>query len=78
VTIGPNSVVGAGAVVTRSVPPNVLAAGNPAKPVMTIQQYSEWALAATPNYDVQEYLKDKRSVLEKIAIKGTAARARPE
>ena len=78
VTIGPNSVVGAGAVVTRSVPPNVLAAGNPAKPVMTVNQYAEWALAATPSYDVQEYLKDKRSVLEKIAIRGKAARAGPD
>lgn len=31
VTIGDNSVVGAGAVVTRDIPPNVLAAGNPAR-----------------------------------------------
>ena len=31
VTIGANSVVGAGAVVTRDVPPNVVVAGNPAR-----------------------------------------------
>jgi maltose O-acetyltransferase len=31
VTIGKNSVIGAGSVVTRDVPPNVLAAGLPAK-----------------------------------------------
>ena len=30
VTIGENSVVAAGAVVTKSVPPNVVVAGNPA------------------------------------------------
>ena len=30
-TIGENSIVGAGSVVTRSVPPNVVVAGNPAK-----------------------------------------------
>ncbi len=78
VTIGPNSVVGAGAVVTRSVPPNVLAAGNPAKPVMTINQYAEWSLASTPSYDVQEYLTDKRAVLEKITVKGAARRAEPK
>ncbi len=36
VTIGENSVVGAGAVVTRSLPPNCVAAGNPAKVIKTI------------------------------------------
>jgi acetyltransferase-like isoleucine patch superfamily enzyme len=33
VTIGENSIVGAGAVVTRDVPPNVVVAGNPARVV---------------------------------------------
>jgi galactoside O-acetyltransferase len=33
VTIGENAVVGAGAVVTRDIPPNCLAVGVPAKPV---------------------------------------------
>ncbi|MEU5251891.1 sugar O-acetyltransferase [Streptomyces longwoodensis] len=33
VTIGHNSVIGAGSVVTRDVPPNVVAVGNPARPV---------------------------------------------
>jgi acetyltransferase-like isoleucine patch superfamily enzyme len=33
VRIGDNSIVGAGAVVTRDVPPNTVVAGNPAKPV---------------------------------------------
>ncbi|MGN9812135.1 sugar O-acetyltransferase [Micromonospora sp. BQ11] len=33
VTVGENTVVGAGAVVTKDLPPNVVAVGNPARPV---------------------------------------------
>lgn len=36
VTIGENSVVGAGSLVTKSIPPKVLAAGNPAKVIRNI------------------------------------------
>ncbi|KAD3632974.1 sugar O-acetyltransferase [Arthrobacter yangruifuii] len=36
ITVGENSVVGAGAVVTRDVPPNTVVVGNPAKPVRTV------------------------------------------
>ena len=36
VTIGENSVVGAGSVVTKSIPPYVVAAGNPAKIIKEI------------------------------------------
>lgn len=63
VTIGPDSVIAAGAVVSRSIPGGVLAAGNPAKSVMTVHQYAEWCLAATPDYDEQEYRRNKRAVL---------------
>lgn len=69
VTIGPNTVVAAGSVVTRNAPPNTLVAGNPAKPVMSIQQYAEWSLAFTPEYDVAEYKRNKRAFLEKYYLK---------
>lgn len=38
VTIGKNSVIGAGAVVTRDIPPNAIAAGNPAKVIKHISE----------------------------------------
>lgn len=39
VTIGPNSIVGAGSVVTRDVPPHTIAAGNPARVVSSVGEY---------------------------------------
>ena len=37
VTIGAHSVIGAGSVVTRSIPPGVFAAGNPCRPIREIK-----------------------------------------
>ncbi len=37
VSVGDNSIIGAGAVVTKDVPPNVIAAGNPAKIIKHIE-----------------------------------------
>jgi maltose O-acetyltransferase len=41
VEIGPRSIVGAGSVVLRSVPPETVAAGNPAKVICTLDEYLE-------------------------------------
>jgi len=40
VTIGANTVVGAGAVVTRDLPPDVVAVGNPARVIRSIEESS--------------------------------------
>jgi maltose O-acetyltransferase len=39
VTIGENSIIGAGSVVVHSIPPNVVAAGNPAKVICTLEEF---------------------------------------
>jgi maltose O-acetyltransferase len=39
VTVGPNSIVGAGAVVTRDVAPNTIVAGNPARVIGSVDDY---------------------------------------
>ena len=75
VTIGPNSVVAAGSVVSRNIPPGVLAAGNPAKPVMTTHQYAEWSLAATPDYNEDDYHKNKKEFLLKFRMRGSSPKA---
>lgn len=41
VTIGDNCIVGAGSVVTKSVPSNSVIAGNPAKIICSVEQYTE-------------------------------------
>ena len=41
IIIGPNSIVGAGSVVTKDVPADTIAAGNPAKAISSIEDYIE-------------------------------------
>ncbi len=46
VTVGPSSIVGAGSVVTRDVPPGTVAAGVPARVLCTLDEYVEKYRAA--------------------------------
>ena len=39
VTIGPNSIIGSGSIVTKDVPPDSVAAGNPAKVICSVAEY---------------------------------------
>jgi acetyltransferase-like isoleucine patch superfamily enzyme len=66
VEIGPNSVVAAGSVVTKSVPPNSLAMGVPARVFMTTEEYARQSLATSPTYDVEAYRRDKEAELLRI------------
>jgi len=66
IEIGPNSVVAAGSVVTRSIPPDSVAMGVPARVVMSREQYAQTSLDALPDYDRAAYKRDKRSELLRI------------
>lgn len=46
VTIGSNVIVGAGSIVTKDIPPDSVAAGNPARVIMTLEQYRQKRRAA--------------------------------
>lgn len=74
VTIGPNSIVGAGSVVTRDVPPNSIAVGNPAKVLMSVDEYkskikkiSESKKIFGKEYYIENLSEEKRrEILESI------------
>jgi acetyltransferase-like isoleucine patch superfamily enzyme len=64
VTIGKNTIIGAGSVVTHSIPSNCVAAGNPCKIIMTLEEYHEKRKAAyveeAKAYALEIYLKTKK------------------
>lgn len=51
ITIGDNSVIGSGSVVTRDIPPNVVAAGNPCRVLREIQQKDKAYYAKGRRYE---------------------------
>ena len=60
VTIGPNSIVAAGSVVTKNVEPDTVVAGNPAKKLCSTYEYAQKCLENTPDYDEELYKKDRK------------------
>ncbi len=69
VTIGANSVVGAGSLVNKSLPPNGVYAGVPAKRICSVEEWGEKFYADMPEYDVENYKKNKKDEILKIVDK---------
>jgi len=58
VEIGPRSIVGSGSVVIKDIPPNSVAAGNPAKVLCTMDEYLEkhrQQMKTAPLFEFKEY-----------------------
>ena len=67
VTIGNNVIVGANSTVTKDIPPNTVAAGNPANTICTLEEYLDHErsrMETAPCYGA-EYTLGKRVSLEK-------------
>lgn len=64
VKIGKNCIIGAGAVVTKSIPDNSVAAGVPAKVIETIENYAE-KIKVNCDYTKQFSWQEKKQYLEK-------------
>jgi acetyltransferase-like isoleucine patch superfamily enzyme len=60
VEIGPNCVIGAGSVVTRSVPPDSVFAGNPAKFICSVEEYYQKCITNKGNLQNSQYWDDYR------------------
>lgn len=62
VTIGDNCFIGAGSIVTRDIPANSIAAGSPAKVIMTLDEYYQKRLQRSE----EEALDYARSIQERF------------
>jgi acetyltransferase-like isoleucine patch superfamily enzyme len=64
VTIGKNTIIGAGSVVTHDIAANCVAAGNPCRVIMTIEEYYKKRKTAyieeAKAYALEKYLKTKK------------------
>lgn len=64
VTIGPNAIVAAGAVVTKDVPPNSVVGGNPAKVICTLEALVEHIEARSATYPWTELLNQRKGAFD--------------
>lgn len=65
IEIGPHSVVGAGSVVTKTVPSRTIVAGNPARPIKTLDEY----IADYPQRLIPLQAADRDALRKELTIK---------
>jgi len=64
VKIGQNCVVGAGSVVTKSIPDNTVVAGVPARKICSTEEYAEKCAQKMPSdFDLERYSQNKKKYL---------------
>lgn len=66
VTIGNDVIVGAGSLVTKSIPSGEIWGGVPAKYITSVMEYAEKCLRETPNYDIKKYKDNFREEVLRI------------
>lgn len=64
VTVGNNVIIGAGSLVNKDIPDNCVVAGNPAKVIMTLEEYHKKRLAAQEK-EAAEMVREYRKVYGK-------------
>lgn len=69
VTIGENTIVGACSLVNKSLEPNSVYAGVPAKRICSLEEWKTKFLADMPDYDLSAYTKDKKREVLRIVDK---------
>ena len=78
IEIGPDAVVAAGAVVSRTVPPGVVAAGVPARPICTLAEYEAKILRRDRSASLEPSPRpEETSFPAKHLIFGQVATSRP-
>ena len=69
VTVGENTVIGACSLVNHSCEPNSVYAGVPARRICSIEEWGEKFLAEMPDYDKENYKKNKQEEVLRIVDK---------
>ena len=69
VTIGQNTIVGACSLVNKSLEPNSVYAGVPAKKICSLEEFESKFMADMPEFDLENYRKNKKDEVLKIVDK---------